>query len=125
MGTRVETANDMVDGIKWVTALGLLSAGIGGFYYFGDQSLLFRVVALLAVSALVIAIALQTEKGRIAWGFVREARTEVRKVVWPTRKETVQTTMIVIVMVAIMALLLWAVDSLLGFLMSGMLAQGG
>ena len=92
-----------------------IAAAIGGFYYFDDQPQWIRVIALLAAVGLGVLIALQTALGKAAWAFRRDAIIEVRKVVWPTRKETVQTTMIVLVVVTIMSLLLWALDSLLAW----------
>jgi preprotein translocase subunit SecE len=92
-----------------------MAAAIGGFYYFEDQATWVRVIALLVAAGLSGLIALQTAMGKAAWEFRREAIIEVRKVVWPTRKETVQTTMVVLVVVIIMALLLWALDSLLAW----------
>ena len=92
-----------------------IAAAIGGFYYFDDQPQWIRVIALLAAVGVSVLIALQTALGRAAWAFRRDAIIEVRKVVWPTRKETVQTTMIVLVVVIIMSLLLWALDSLLAW----------
>ena len=125
MSTKLETMGGIPDGVKWAVAGVLLLAGIGGFHYFEDQSLLFRVIGLLFVIAAVTAVALTTEKGRAGWVFVRDARTEVRKVVWPTRRETLQTTGIVIVMVGLVALMLWMLDSLLGWLVRMLLGQGG
>ena len=113
------------DRLKWLVAGAMLIAGIGAFHYFADQSLLFRVIGLLLVIAAVAALVLRTEKGRVGWEFVRDARTEVRKVVWPTRRETLQTTGIVIVMVGLVALMLWMLDSLLGWLVRVLLGQGG
>jgi preprotein translocase subunit SecE len=92
-----------------------IAAAIGGFYYFDDQPQWIRVIALLAAVGVSVLIALQTAIGQTAWAFRRDAIIEVRKVVWPTRKETVQTTMIVLVVVIIMSLLLWALDSLLAW----------
>jgi preprotein translocase subunit SecE len=92
-----------------------IAAAIGGFYYFDDQAQWIRVIALLVAVGISVLIALQTAVGQAAWAFRREAIIEVRKVVWPTRKETVQTTMIVLVVVIIMSLLLWALDSLLAW----------
>jgi preprotein translocase subunit SecE len=92
-----------------------MAAAIGGFYYFEDQPTWMRVMALLVAAGISSLIALQTAMGKAAWDFRREAIIEVRKVVWPTRKETVQTTMVVLVVVIIMALLLWALDSLLAW----------
>ena len=92
-----------------------VAAAIGGFYYFEDQATWVRVIALLVAVGISALIALQTAMGKAAWDFRREAIIEVRKVVWPTRKETVQTTMVVLVVVIIMAMLLWALDSLLAW----------
>lgn len=111
--------------MKWALVVLLLAGGVGGFYHFADQSLLLRVVGLIVVAGIVVAIALQTAKGRLAWSMVGEARMEVRKVVWPTRKETAQTTGIVIAMVAVVALFLWGLDGLLGYLMRQLLGHGG
>lgn len=92
-----------------------IAAAIGGFYYFDDQPQWIRVIAILVAVGVSVLIALQTALGQTAWAFRRDAIIEVRKVVWPTRKETVQTTMIVLVVVMIMSLLLWALDSLLAW----------
>ena len=87
-----------------------LAAGIGGYYYLGDQTLVVRVLALLGALAVAVAIAMQTELGRATWTFTREARQELRKVVWPSRKETTQMTLVVVAMVVIVSLFLWVVD---------------
>ncbi len=92
-----------------------IAAAIGGFYYFDDQPQWIRVIALLVAVGVGVLIALQTALGQTAWAFRRDAIIEVRKVVWPTRKETLQTTMIVLVVVMIMSLLLWALDSILAW----------
>jgi len=92
-----------------------IAAAIGGFYYFDDQPQWMRVIALLVAVGISGLIALQTAPGRAAWAFRREAIIEARKVVWPTWKETYQTTMIVLVVVIIMSLLLWALDSILAW----------
>ncbi len=83
MATRAETAGGLPDTLKWAAAVILLGAGMTGFYLFPEESLLLRVVVLLAIVAASVAIGYQTEKGRLTWGFLRDARTEVRKVVWP------------------------------------------
>lgn len=114
----------MADRIKWSVVIALISVSMIAFYFYSEQSLLLRVVALLLVVGMAGALALQTEKGRLAWGMARDARMEVRKVVWPTRKETLQTTAIVIAMVSIIALLLWMLDGLLAFLMRQLLGHG-
>jgi preprotein translocase subunit SecE len=100
----------MADRIKLVVAVLALAAGIGGYYYLADKTVLLRVVALLGALAVAVAIAMQTELGRAAWTFTRESRQELRKVVWPSRKETTQMTLVVVAMVVIVSLFLWIVD---------------
>ena len=103
----------MADRIKLILAVLLVGGAVGAFYFFSDQSLLVRVLGLLVVIAVAIAIALQSEVGRNSWSFFKEARTEVRKVVWPTRKEASQTTLLIFVGVVVVGLFLWGVDTLL------------
>ena len=125
MSTKLEFMGGIPDSVKWLVSGAMLVAGIGAFHYFGDHSLLFRVIGLLVLVAAVAAVVLQTDKGRVGWEFVRDARTEVRKVVWPTRRETLQTTGIVIVMVGLVAVMLWMLDTFLGWLVRSLLGQGG
>jgi len=106
----------MADKIKMLLAVLILAAGIAGYYYFVDQQQVLRVIGLLVMVIVAMIVALQTAAGRNTWEFAQAARTEVRKVVWPTRKETVQMTLTVIIAVFIMSLLLWAFDSFLAWL---------
>ena len=124
MGARVETATRMPDAIKWVIAVALLAGALAAFYYYAEESLLLRVIGLLIVAGGAVAIAFTTERGRTAWEFMRESRTEVRKVVWPTRKETTQTTMVVFAVVALVAVFLWMIDGLLAWLVRLVLGHG-
>ena len=94
----------------------MVAAGVVGNSYYGEESLLYRVLALLALAAVAGWVASTTERGNAFWQLVKGSRTEIRKVVWPTRQETTQTTLIVVVFVFIMALILWGIDSLLGWL---------
>ena len=125
MGVSVETNSGIPDQLKWSTVAVLLAGAVVAFYYFGDQSLLLRVIGLIVVGGIAAAVAFQTERGREAWEFMREARTELRKVVWPTRKETLQTTLIVIAVVALTAVILWIFDGLLAWIVRLLLGQGG
>ena len=86
------------------------------FYALANHSLLARVIGLLLAMGAAVAIALKTEIGAETLEFIRGSRLEVRKIVWPTRAETTQTTLIVIAMVVIMGLLLWLLDVLLFWL---------
>ena len=113
-----------MDKVKLTISLALLVGGVAGFYYFADQSLLMRVLGLLAVAGVSIAIAYQTAVGQRTWGFVTDAQVEVKKVVWPTRKETLQTTGIVMVVVVLVGIFLWALDSLLLWLVKILTGQG-
>jgi len=125
MGVSVETNSGIPDQLKWSTVAVLLAGAVVAFYYFGDQSLLLRVIGLIVVGGIAAAVAFQTERGREAWEFMRESRTELRKVVWPTRKETLQTTLIVIAVVALTAIILWIFDGILAWIVRLLLRQGG
>ena len=105
-----EAASNRLDSVKWVLVVALLGAGIYGNSYFSDESLLYRVIALLAVAAVAISVATTTEKGGSAWVMIKGARTEIRKVIWPTRQETTQTTIVVLVVIFIVAIILWLLD---------------
>ena len=115
----------MADKIKIFIAVLLIFGSIGLFYYFGDQSLLLRVIGLLVVIGMAFAVFLQTDLGRMAWGFVGDAKMEAAKVVWPSMKETRQTTLIVMVMVILVGLMLWAFDSFLLWAVKQLTGQGG
>ncbi len=106
------------DSIKWLIVAALIAVGVYGNSYFAAESLLYRVLGLLAIALVAAAIALQTAKGAAFWDLAKGSRAEIRKVVWPTRQETVQTTLIVVAFVMLTALILWALDSLLGWLVS-------
>jgi preprotein translocase subunit SecE len=99
--------------LKWAVTVILVILGIAGNYYFSDQSLLIRMLCMLGVALVACAIALQTHQGKQFWCFVKDSRLEIKRVVWPTRAETIQITGIVLVMVTVLGAILWAVDSVL------------
>lgn len=103
----------MMDKVKLAIAILLVVGGIVGFYWFADQALLYRVLGLLAVFGVAVAIAITTELGKSVVAFGRSASMEMRKTVWPTRKETTQTTLIVVVFVTVLGVAIWIIDSLL------------
>jgi preprotein translocase subunit SecE len=115
MNAQVEPAEDRLDTLKLALAALLVCGGMAGYYVFSSHSLLLRVVGLLACALLAVAVALRTEKGRSVSAFFHDAQVEVRKVVWPTREETLQTTGLVIIMVVVSALVMWALDWVLGW----------
>ena len=108
-----EVVSNKLDTFKLLLAIAVLIAGIVGFYYYEAESLLYRVLGVVFAAGVAIAISSTTVLGRNLIGFGREARMEVRKVVWPSRQETVQTTFMVIVAVIIIGIFLWLIDMLL------------
>ncbi|MBE0377492.1 MULTISPECIES: preprotein translocase subunit SecE [Pseudoalteromonas] len=113
MSTNVETPSSAMDSVKWLVAIALLAGAVVGNYMYADQSVLLRAIGVVVAVAAGLGIAATTEKGRTFLAFAKEARIEVRKVVWPTRQETTHTTFIVMVATAIMALILWGLDGIL------------
>jgi preprotein translocase subunit SecE len=124
MNSTVETTSGKLDTFKLGLALLILIAALVGFYYYENQDLLYRVIGLLAAVGVSVAIALQTDKGREVWGYFHDAQIEVRKVVWPTRKETINTTLLVIGMVIIVAIILWLLDMFLGWSIGSIMGHG-
>jgi preprotein translocase subunit SecE len=118
MNVKPEAKDARFDMLKWLVVAALVVVGVVGNQYFSAEPLLYRVLALLVLSAVAGLVALQTSKGQAFWVLAKEARVEIRKVVWPTRQETTQTTLIVVAVVLVMALFLWGLDSLLGWLVS-------
>jgi len=113
MNAKTEESGSGLDTVKLMVVVALLVAGVYGFYTFAEQPLWIRLVGLLAVVAAAVFVALQTAVGRSIWEFATDSRAEVRKVVWPTRQETLQTLLIITIAVLLTALFLWLVDSLL------------
>jgi preprotein translocase subunit SecE len=118
MNAKVEDSPSTGDFLKWITIAILLVGGVIANGYFASQPMVIRLIGWVALVALAIFIAFQTAQGRKAWEFFLDARTELRKVTWPTRQETIQTTTLVVVMVGVAALFLWGVDTLLLWLVS-------
>ena len=108
-----EVVSNKLDTFKLLLAIAVLIAGIVGFYYYEAESLLYRVLGVVFAAGVAIAISATTVLGQNLIGFGREARMEVRKVVWPSRQETVQTTFMVIVAVIIIGIFLWLIDMVL------------
>jgi len=99
-----------VDKAKIALAGLLVIAGLVGFYHFSEQALVLRVLYVLAGMGAGVAVAWFTAPGQSFFAFAKESVAETRKVVWPTRKEAVQTTAAVFVFVLIMAVFLWITD---------------
>jgi preprotein translocase subunit SecE len=113
----------MADKIKIAVAVLLVIAGVGGFYYLDQSAMILRVAAVLAGIAAGAVVFLLSEVGKRFRGFTQESVAETKKVVWPTRKETLQTTGVVFAFVVVMAVFLWAVDSGLLWIVKKLLGQ--
>ncbi|NMP29912.1 preprotein translocase subunit SecE [Rahnella sp. SAP-1] len=116
--TEAQGSGRGLEAVKWLVVAVLLVAAIVGNYYYRAESLPLRALAVVVVIAIAGAVALMTIKGKATVAFAREARTEVRKVIWPTRQETLHTTLIVAAVTAVMSLILWGLDGILVRLVS-------
>ena len=118
MAVKVGENTFRLDWLKWLLVLLFVVAGVVGNSYYDAQPILYRVLALVVIAVVAFWLSINTAKGNALWVIVKEAQTEVRKVVWPTRQETNQMTLIVIVLVLLTAVILWGLDSLLGWIAS-------
>jgi preprotein translocase subunit SecE len=114
----------MTDKIKLAAVFLLVAAGVAGFYLLSGYPLVLRVLAVLGGVAAAAAVAWFTEPGRRFFAFSRESWAETKKVVWPTRKETIQTTGVVFLLVVVVALFLWLVDATLLWAVKLLMGQG-
>jgi preprotein translocase subunit SecE len=116
MATQEQKSSSLFDTALLWLSIAVLCASIFGYYWFEPQyNDLIRVLGMLAGGAVAIVIALQTSTGKTAWAYIQGSRTELRRVVWPNRQETVQTTLMVIVVVMILAMFIWALDVVLAW----------
>lgn len=115
----------MADKIKFLVAALIVVGALAGFYFFGSEPLVYRVAGLLVAGSVAAAVFFQTVAGRQTLAYMGEARTEVRKVVWPTRKETINSTLVVIAMVVLIAIILWFFDWILTGIVRLVMGGGG
>lgn len=132
MNTQTEPAVSVGDIVKQVFSVLFVVAGVAAFYYFSadhsyfkEVGLLYRVLGLIVIVLVALGMVLTTDLGRTVWGFVLESKQEVRKVVWPTRDETMRTTLLVFAMVFIVGLILWLLDMFLFWGVRLLTNQGG
>ena len=114
-----------LDWLKWAVSIFLLLAGLIGNHYYSEVSLLLRIVGWILLLSASGFIASKTVKGRWLLDFFRDSRAELRKVVWSTKEETMQTTMVVALMVVVLALILWGLDSILIWAIGWLTGQRG
>ena len=102
-----------LDTLKMASAVAILLSSVFGFYYFAELSVLIRVLAVIFSVILSLLIFFSTQRGIIFWDFLQGSRVEMRKVVWPTKQETIQTTLTVFVFVLVLGIFFWLLDFLL------------
>ena len=102
-----------LDTLKMATAVAILLMSIFSFYYFSELSVLIRVLVVIFSVVMSLLIFFKTQRGLIFWEFLQGSRVEMRKVVWPTKQETIQTTLTVFVFVLVLGIFFWLLDFLL------------
>ena len=118
MSAAAEEKQYRLDGLKWLVILQLVAGAIYANQYFSAEPILYRVIGLVATLVVAGFIAIKTAKGASVLELAYGARIEWRKVVWPTKQERNQTTLIVVAVILLMALILWGIDSLLSWIAS-------
>tara|TARA_B100000035_G_scaffold301338_1_gene297831 strand:+ start:300 stop:809 length:510 start_codon:yes stop_codon:yes gene_type:complete len=114
VANKLDTETNKNDLIKWILASLIFVSSLAAFYYLDQYPLVYRILGLVGVVFLDFFILFNTEKIKNLRVFTYDARVELKKVVWSTKAEVVQTTIIVFVVVIIMSVLLWLLDKLLG-----------
>ena len=116
MNSKSETLTSKMDTAKLLVAIALVVVAVVAFYYFENTSQLARVAGLLVVVGVAVAMAATTAFGSSLIEFMQDSRSELRKVVWPSRQETLQVSLAVILMVIVMSIFLWLLDMFLFWL---------
>ena len=124
METKVEEQPTIVDTAKLVFAIAVVLVGLVGYYYFADASTLLRALGVMVALAVAAVVAFTSMQGRTLWKFIQGARVELNKVVWPTREETIQTTLVVLVVALFGGVFFWLLDLFLLWLTTRITGQG-
>ncbi len=113
MDTKAETEPTVIDTVKLVLAGGIVFAGVYGYTSYPEIPVVVRALGMLASFGLAVWVALQSAQGQTLWRFIQASRIEMRKVVWPTREETIQTTVAVLIFATLMGVFFWLFDLIL------------
>ncbi len=124
METKVEEQPTIVDTAKLALAIVVVLAGLAGYYYFADSSALLRALGVMLTLGVAAAVAFTSLQGRTLWKFIQGARVELNKVVWPTREETIQTTLVVLVVALFGGVFFWLLDLFLLWVTTRITGQG-
>lgn len=125
MDSKADTGATPLDTLKLVAAAGVLVGGIVAYYYYADVAVVLRAIGVLVAFGLAVVILLQSTQGKALLRFINASRVELRKVVWPTREETIQTTVAVMIFTLIMGLFFWFLDMFLLWFTRLLTGQGG
>jgi len=118
MSATAEEKQYKLDSLKWLVIIAITTSAIYGNYYFAAESFLYRAIAWLLVAVIVVFIGSKTQKGSSLLKLTYGAYNEALRVVWPTRQERNQTTLMVVVVVLIMSMILWGLDTFFGWIAS-------
>ena len=124
MDTKVEEQPTFVDTAKLALAIVIVLGGLVGYYYFADSSGLLRALGVIVAVAVAVVVAFTSLQGRLLWRFIQGARVELNKVVWPTREETIQTTLVVLVVALFGGVFFWLLDLFLLWVTTRITGQG-
>jgi preprotein translocase subunit SecE len=124
MTEQVQESGTALDAAKLTAGIAIVAAGIAAFYLLSAQPIWLRWIIVLAAFVAGSFVGLQSYQGKSFWAFVQSSRVELRKVVWPTSQETVQVTIVVFVMVIVLGLFFWGLDSVLGLLTRWLTGHG-
>jgi preprotein translocase subunit SecE len=125
MNAKTETSAGVLDKLLLILATAMIIGGIAAFYYFPQLSSVIRALIVLAATAAGAVTAMMTVPGKELWRFILGSRIEVRKMVWPNRQETMQTTLAVFVFVLVMGVFFWVLDMFLLWATRLLTGQGG
>jgi preprotein translocase subunit SecE len=125
METKVEEQATFVDTVKLALAVLIVLAGLVGYYYFANTATLLRAFGVVVSLVAALGVLYTSFQGQVLWKFIQGSRVELRKVVWPTREETIQTTLVVLVFALIGGVFFWLLDLFLLFVTSRITGQGG
>lgn len=109
--------NKKLDQFKWFLVLVLVAVVVWGNFYFAEANSIYqpnvvvRIIGVVIVSIVALLLAITTQKGKSFITFAKESRIELRKIVWPTRKEAIQTTLLIAVITVVVGLVLWGIDA--------------
>jgi preprotein translocase subunit SecE len=123
--SETSTGASPLDKVKIALAIAILFAGIAGYYVYETAPAVLRIGGVIFSLAIAIGVFMLTEPGRELWRFIQGSRVELRKVVWPNRQETTQTTMVIIFFVIIMGVFFWLLDMFLAWAARMLTGQGG